>query len=100
MENGNISGSTITSSSTDTEKIRKEIEAAEMAKLALEMERDKEDKERAKMAKKQQKYARERLRLARKCRTEIIEAIQEETCKLQEQKEGYSTNEKKEKKKP
>ena len=88
LENGNISGSTITSSSAETDKIRREIEAAEEAKLALEIERNKEEKERAKMIKKQQKYARERLRLARKCRTEIIEAIQEETCKLQEQKEA------------
>ena len=88
LENGNISGSTITSSSAETDKIRREIEAAEEAKLALEMERNKEEKERAKMIKKQQKYARERLRLARKCRTEIIQAIQEESCKLQEQKEA------------
>ena len=86
LENGNISGSTITSSSADTDKIRREIEAAEVAKLALELERNQEEKERAKMIKKQQKYARERLRLARKGRAEIIEAIQEETCKLQEQK--------------
>ena len=88
LENGNISGSTITSSSAETDKIRREIEAAEEAKLALEIERDNEEKERTKMIKKQQKYARERLRLARKCRTEIIEAIQEETCKLQEEKEA------------
>ena len=88
LENGNISGSTITSSSGDTDKIRKEVEAAEEAKLALEIERNIEEKERAKMYKKQQKYARERLRLARKCRTEIMQAIQEESCKLQEQKEA------------
>ena len=88
LENGNISGLTITSSSAETDKIRREIEAAEEAKLALEIERNKEERERAKMFKKQQKYARERLRIARKCRNEIIQAIQEESCKLQEQKEA------------
>ena len=88
LENGNISESTITSSSANTDKIKKEVEDAEIARLELDIEREKMEQEKAKAAKKQYKYARERIRLSRKGRNEIIKAIQEESVKLQEQKEA------------
>ena len=88
LENGNISESTITSSSANTDKIKKEVEAAEIARLELDIQREKMEQEKIKATKKQYKYARERIRLARKGRNEIIQAIQEESVKLQKQKEA------------